>query len=89
VLTAVEDCCLFMHAAQSQYLTTRSSWISKATPSVWSGRRWIRAPSLNLGGTQVAAVPIMPTGDVIAAATGRNGDGTSYPLLQRWRPPPT
>jgi hypothetical protein len=50
----------------------------------WTGRRWIREPSLNLGGTRVTDIGITGSGAVVVAATGSNPNGTSYPLLQRW-----
>jgi hypothetical protein len=50
----------------------------------WSGERWIREPSLNLGGTQSTDVGVTGGGSVFVAATGSNSNGTSYPLLQRW-----
>lgn len=53
----------------------------------WSGGRWIREPSLDLGGTQSADIDITPSGSVLVLATGQNQDGTSYPLLQRWTGP--
>jgi hypothetical protein len=53
----------------------------------WSRGRWIREPSLNLGGSETTDIAIEPGGGVIAAATGRNRDGTGYPLLQRRRAP--